>query len=167
MSWVKNKYILLFLIFLLFLIDGQISYLLNSFLNYTVIISSQLFLAALLFMHRSKSYAFVIFTSVTLGLLFDFYYLNHIGVVTLVLPSLSFFTAKLDSRYFINFFSNLVVYLIFVFFFNIFSYFLSFLYGFTAVSLPFFITFNLAPTLVFNILVFSFCRKALKRLFLS
>ncbi|MEX2805711.1 rod shape-determining protein MreD [Streptococcus sp. H31] len=166
-SWVKNKYCLVFLIFILLLVDGQFSYLLNSLFNYYVIISSQLFLAALLFTCHNNSSAFIFFESTVIGLLFDFYYLNHIGVVTLVLPFLTFFIGKLDSRQMTGFFSNLVIYLIFIFFFNILSYFLSFLYGFTDVSLSFFITYNLAPTLVFNILVFFVCQKPLRKLFLD
>jgi rod shape-determining protein MreD len=167
MVFLKNRYFLVFLIFILLLFDGQISFAINSFFSFRIALTSHLFLLGMLYLVHNKSNVFAISTSIFLGLIFDIYYLNIIGVVTIILPILVFFINKINKEFFLNIFQTLLIFIILIFLFDTLGYLISYFYGMTKMTLTYFITYCLAPTFIFNILMYLVFYRFLKKVYLD
>lgn len=153
MAFFKNKYFLLFLLFLLILIDGQLSYLMSSIFSYHVTISSHLLLLAIINFYHDRNKHFVLFSALILGILYDIYYLNRIGLVVFLLPVLIIFTNKITKSIFASNFQTLTYYIIILFLFEVVGESAAVLLGMTTLSIANFIAYSFAPTLIFNVFV--------------
>lgn len=101
------------------LIDGQLSYLMSSIFSYHVTISSHLLLLAIINFYHDRNKHFVLFSALILGILYDIYYLNRIGLVVFLLPVLIIFTNKITKSIFASNFQTLTYYIIILFLFEI------------------------------------------------
>ena len=154
-----------FLLFILMLIDGQLSYLLSSIFSYHLMISSHLFLLGLLYFYHEKDNIFILLSSMVLGIIFDVYYLNIIGIMLVLLPIIVFIISRVSKSFFFGIFQTLVFYIIILFLFEIIGFVLSYLIGMTTMSLPQFITYSFAPTLIYNFLMYLIVHRILKKIF--
>ena len=154
MAFFKNKYFLLFLLFLLMLIDGQLSYLMSSIFSYHVTISSHLLLLAIINFYHDRNKHFVLFSALILGILYDIYYLNRIGLVVFLLPVLIIFTNKITKSIFASNFQTLTYYIIILFLFEVVGESAAVLLGMTTLSIANFIAYSFAPTLIFTVLLY-------------
>ena len=167
MVFFKNKYFLLFLLFLLMLIDGQLSYLMSSIFSYHVTISSHLLLLAIINFYHDRNKHFVLFSALILGILYDIYYLNRIGLVVFLLPVLIIFTNKITKSIFASNFQTLTYYIIILFLFEIVGESAAVLLGMTTLSIANFIAYSFAPTLIFNVLLYLIFQKLFKKVYFN
>ena len=163
----KNNYFLLVLLFLLLLIDGQLSFVMSSIFSYHWTISSHLFLLASLYFYYDKKNIFILMSSMILGIVFDIYYLNMIGLVVFLLPILILLAGKVSKIFFESSFRTLVLFVTVVFTFETVGYFISEFFRMTSITLIHFATYNLAFSLCFNIFIFIISHKILKKIFLK
>ena len=134
------------------LIDGQLSYLMSSIFSYHVTISSHLLLLAIINFYHDRNKHFVLFSALILGILYDIYYLNRIGLVVFLLPVLIIFTNKITKSIFASNFQTLTYYIIILFLFEVVGESAAVLLGMTTLSIANFIAYSFAPTLIFNVL---------------
>lgn len=167
MVFYKNKYFLLLLLFLLMLVDGQMSFVMSSLFSYYFLISSHLFLLAVMYFYHDKNDAFTLWSSIFLGAIFDIYYLNRIGLIVFLLPMLALFISKISKKFFANDYQTLIFYIIILFLFEISGELAAVWLGMTTMSVAHFIAYSFAPSLVFNILLYFIFRNLLKKLFLG
>ena len=141
------------------LIDGQLSYLMSSIFSYHVTISSHLLLLAIINFYHDRNKHFVLFSALILGILYDIYYLNRIGLVVFLLPVLIIFTNKITKSIFASNFQTLTYYIIILFLFEIVGESAAVLLGMTTLSIANFIAYSFAPTLIFNVLLYLIFQK--------
>lgn len=167
MKFYKNKYFLLLLLFLLMLIDGQLSSLASSIFSYHLKVSSHLLLLAVLYFYHDKNKYFMFISSLVLGGIFDIYYLQRIGLVIFLLPILVIFTSKISKNFFVSNFQTLIFYIVILFLFEIVGELGAVLLGMTAMSMTYFIAYCFAPTLIYNILMYLIFQKVFEKVFLE
>ncbi|MGT2803226.1 rod shape-determining protein MreD [Streptococcus henryi] len=165
MAFFKNKYFLTFILFILLILDGQISYFLNSILGYHWHFTSHLFLlASILFaINTSSLFSFLIFA--VFGFLFDSYYLGQLGIMVILLPMFALLFSKITKPYVVHLFPSLFIFIISVFSLDMLGYFFAVFYGMTNFSLGIYIMYSVAPTLILNLVFFSLFQKTFKKLF--
>lgn len=159
-----NKFFLILFLLFLLLLDSQLSFLINSFFDYHFIVSSQTLLLAALFLYKDQNAVFSVSSFLFIGFIFDSYYLNEVGVVTITLPIMLGIAMRFDKRFLKSPFQTLLVYAVLLFFFNISSFALARIYGWDNTSLSQYITYSLSPTLIFNLLVYLVSYRFLKKL---
>ncbi|MGT2926147.1 rod shape-determining protein MreD [Streptococcus cuniculipharyngis] len=150
----KNKWLFPLFLFFLLLIDGQVSYLLSDFLGENSRINSHLILLALLCHLQEDDSPYLYWLYFMLGLIFDLYYVNMFGMASLIFPCLIFLIRKMGYDKEVKFFQGLMVFIIMNFVFEIMIYGLASLYQLTTYPFLLFITYNLAPTLLYNIFLY-------------
>ncbi|HEL1587313.1 TPA: rod shape-determining protein MreD [Streptococcus suis] len=164
----KYRQLILFsplILFVSFLLDGQITHLLGNFTPGIWLVSSQLFFIVALYTIPYFSMISLIAWFSFFGLLYDIYYFNILGMATCIFPLMAFFTAFLLEKIQFRWFSSLSLLVIWTFIFETSSFVLARLFGMTNLSVFIFIMYYLFPTLVFNSLLFVFLNPLLNRLF--
>lgn len=159
---VKHKWVLPFLLLVILLIDGQLSSMMSNALGDDSRINSHLLLLILLGQLREDRSASLYWTYFLLGLIFDIYYVNMIGMASLVLPLLIYCARKVPLMKGNHFFQGLMFFLIMNFTFELSLYALAQIYQLTTYPFIFFVTYNLAPTLLYNILIYVLYQIVLK-----
>jgi len=103
-----------------------------------------------------------------LGIIYDFYYLGvyNLGIATMLYPLTIVIMFKLWKHIPNGPVQRFLVFFILIFFLDFASIGMAYLYQLTAYPLNDFITYNLAPSLIFNILAFLFFQKLLERIYL-
>ncbi len=154
MRYTKFDLIILPVLFLLLLVDGQLSTLLTNFIPGVFSVSTYLlFIGGLYFAHR-VSLPYSLLTFVLLGLVYDLYYLKLVGLATTIFPLLViilyFFFRGVDN----NRWTNVIVLLVLIFHLELVSYLFARLFQLTNLSVFIFVFYNLLPTLVVNFLLF-------------
>ena len=149
------------------LIDGQLSYLMSSIFSYHVTISSHLLLLAIINFYHDRIKHFVLFIALILGILYDIYYLNRIGLVVFLLPVLIIFTNKITKSIFASNFQTLTYYIIILFLFEVVGESAAVLLGMTTLSIANFIAYSFAPTLIFNVLLYLIFQKLFKKVYFN
>lgn len=165
MTFYKNRYVLCFFLFLLMLLDGQLSFLVSSIFSYHLTISSHLLLLALLYFYQDKQQIFIWLTALLLGFLFDIYYLDRVGFVMFLLPFLLSIASKI-TPFVTTTFQTVILYMIVLFLFEFIGEICAILLGMTQHSIAYFVTYSFAPTLLYNIFMYFICHKLFRRVFL-
>lgn len=153
MSRVINFSLFLLSIILSFIIDGFFSILTSQVLPFPFVITSHVLLIFLLFsveLYNGK-WLYVIFFIV--GLIYDSLTFLSLPVSSLIFPLLVFILIR-HSGLLVHFATRFLLIVVFLFIFDFFAYVMGWLYGFTKLSLESFITYNVMPTLVFNLVIF-------------
>ena len=158
---------MLLLLFLLMLIDGQLSFLASSMFSYHLVISSHLLLLAVLYFYHDKNKYFVVISSIVLGGIFDIYYLNRIGLVIFLLPIIIIFTRNIGKNFFVSIFQMLIFYIIVLFLFEIIGELGAIILGMTTISMTHFITYCFGPSLIYNTFMYLLFQKLFKKTFLE
>lgn len=164
MSSTKRCFLIFFVLFILLFWDGQLSFFVNHYLPVRFNVTSQLFLMVIfsiaLFSESSYTFLFLI----PYGFIYDSYYFKAIGIALLLFPTLFYALSRLAKILTINTVGRVILFFLFLFCFECLSFALGHLYGLTSYPLVDFLIYQLSPTLIFNILVFSFLGNLLQRL---
>lgn len=137
-------------LFLLMLLDGQISTLLMNILSLGA--TSRLLLLALVFMSHQKADVRNVLIFACIGFLYDVYYLNLIGIATTLLPVFASVLGPIRKNLRFNLLNFLLLSLIVIFFYELLSYFLAIFIGIGNLDFEKFVVKMLAPTLIWNLL---------------
>ncbi|NQP32467.1 rod shape-determining protein MreD [Streptococcus suis] len=153
------------LLFLMFLIDSQLSSLFSMFSISIFSISGHLLLLAGLYMIDVISLPYSIIMFVLLGIIYDQYYLNILGIASTILPLLLFIIHHFYKWFKRSWFLDLLVFLLMVFYFEFVSYIFGRLFHLTNLSIFIFTFYNLLPSLLVNTGVFCVLRPFFLRIF--
>ena len=170
MSVFKNKPFAVLLAFLLLLLDGRLSLLLRILFHNQFIISSHLLILLFLFYTIIFNPYFVFILAFLLGIIYDFYYLGiyNFGIMTLLFPLIAVVMIKIWKHVSSERpLSRFLVFFILLFFLDFTSIAIAYFYQLTAYPLNDFITYNLAPSLIFNTLAFLLLQKLLEKIYLE
>lgn len=110
------------ILFLLMILDGQITHILTGYSSGTWVPVSHLFLIFLMYsvtQHR-PSYIIIILAAV-LGAIYDSYYLGIYGIATLLFPLIALFIYNIQTTIFTNRWTRLFTTIIIVTAFEVFS----------------------------------------------
>ncbi|WP_277291225.1 rod shape-determining protein MreD [Streptococcus orisratti] len=167
MRLLKNEFFLGLLLFFLMLIDGQVSFLASILTENKIFITSHLFLLVALFYSSGRKKIISVSIFLVLGILYDFYYLNHFGIMLLILFAFFMLARKISYVFLESFFPSLFIFIILLFLVDLLTYFLAVFYNITNFDLMNYVTFSIAPSLVFNLFLFLIARNGLKKIFLE
>lgn len=163
-----NKLIEIFMfpiLFLVLLLDGQLSTLITNWSFGLVAISSHVLLMLAIYYANYVSMAFSLFIFSILGLIYDISYLGLVGIATTIFPlavySIYFFFQGVESRPSFNTLILLVV----VFEFEFISFLFARIFHMTNLSVFIFVFNKLLPSLLFNLLLFLILQPLFGRLF--
>lgn len=154
-----------FLLFLIFLIDGQISTFLTNFLPDSLVVSSYLIVV---FTVLSVSYIplfYGLFLYILLGFLYDISHFGIIGVAILLLPLFYLFIYWVEKKMHHNGFTRFILLIIVLFLLEIVGFLIARLSGLTKLSLFLFVSYDLVPSLVVNSLCFLLLQPVFQRNF--
>ena len=168
MSIFKNKLFVILFAFLMLLVDGHLSLLSRILFQNQFIVSCHFLFIVLLFYTLVFNPYFIFGLACVLGIIYDFYYLGvyNLGIATMLYPLTIVIMFKLWKHIPNGPVQRFLVFFILIFFLDFASIGMAYLYQLTAYPLNDFITYNLAPSLIFNILAFLFFQKLLERIYL-
>ena len=170
MSVFKNKAFAVLLVFLLLLLDGHLSLLSRTLFQSEFIVSSHLLIIFFLFYTIVFNPYFVFILSFILGIIYDFYYLGiyNFGIATLMFPLMVVIMIKawkhISSEQPL---SRFLLFFVLIFILDFASIGIAYFYHLTAYPLNDFVTYNLAPSLIFNMLIFLFLQKLLEKTYIK
>lgn len=145
-----NKWLNPFFLIFLFLADIHLSNLLNQFVDGQFRIISHLFLLVLVYQVRSDKSSLLYWIYALVGFFVDAYYFGTVGLTSFLLPCIIFCLRKIPKFRELSPFYTFLVTLLVNFTFDILLYGLAYVYQLTSYSLPDFIAFSLAPSLLYN-----------------
>ncbi|NQI72889.1 rod shape-determining protein MreD [Streptococcus suis] len=153
------------LLFLMFLIDSQLSSLFSMFSISIFSISGHLLLLAGLYMIDVISLPYSIIMFVLFGIIYDQYYLNILGIASTILPLLLFIIHHFYKSFKRSWFLDLLVFLLMIFYFEFVSYLFARIFHLTNLSIFVFTFYNLLPSLLVNTGIFCTLRPLFLRIF--
>ncbi|EHI73727.1 rod shape-determining protein [Streptococcus criceti] len=163
MKLLKNKWFISVLTFFLLLIDGQLSDLLTTLTGrYAFLRVHLLIIFMFLLLRFLDTDFFAYLLGFILGLIYDSYYLNFIGITFFMLPLLVYLI-KRSKKYFVTPTRSFLAFFLLLFLFEVGCYGLAFLYHLTTYSLLSFVTYQLAETLLLNVIIFVILDKFVHR----
>ncbi|WP_430610502.1 rod shape-determining protein MreD [Enterococcus sp. DIV0876] len=148
------KYMSAIFLFLMMLIDGQLTRLLEKWTQDNYIASAHVLLIALLCAARYLPKNFLIPTALVIGCLYDLYYIGLIGVYTVAFPLIVWVMYMLDKTIYQNIFTMFFGMIIFVTSLEIVTLGIQLLFKIASVNTSFFVSRFLAPTLLLNMILF-------------
>nr|WP_234943972.1 rod shape-determining protein MreD [Streptococcus macacae] len=153
---------------ILLLLDGQISLFFRFLFHGDFVITSHIMIIFLLYYTIFFNPYYVFFLSVSLGIIYDFYYLGiyNLAIATILFPSFIVLTIKAWKHVAPKRLQCFLIYFVSVSMLDLTSIGLAYLYRLTSYPLSDFITYNLAPSLIFNMLLFLLLQKQLKKIYL-
>ena len=152
-------------LFFIFLIDSQLSTLFTTISFSHFSISSHLLLLAGLYLIDLISLPSSLFIFIVLGLIYDQYYLNILGIATTIFPLLIFVIYYFYKSFERNWFVDLLVFLVLIFYFEFVSYLFARIFHLTNLSVFIFTFYNLLPSLIINSVMYCLGRPVFKRFF--
>lgn len=149
----------------IFLLDGQLSTLLTNLIPETASIATYLLFIVGIFtsFYLPLTYNMVLFGC--LGCLYDWYYLNLLGIATTLFPLVIYLVYYFYQNLKFKAITNWVILLVIIFIFEFGSFLLARLFQVTNLSMFIFVFYNLIPTLVFNSVLLLILHPLLKRMF--
>ncbi|MGG6832806.1 UNVERIFIED_CONTAM: rod shape-determining protein MreD [Streptococcus canis] len=152
-----------------FFLDTQLSEIITLYFSGPYGVTSHLFLLVLLlFILSSKSLFLPLILTFFFGLLFDFYYFDFLGLYLLALPITTVFVFWLGKQLSgkMTFGQFILLFLIAIFLVDFLSFFLAQLFHLTYLELSYVMTFQMVPTLIFNVfLAFCFRKKIINQFY--
>lgn len=165
MKILKNQFSLLFFLFLIMILDSQLSFAINNILHFTSIVSTHLMLLGLMYFFKNQSPLFVLITAGILGCLFDSFYLGSLGIATILLPLIFISVIYLPRSVITSWSQGFLVFMLIVFLYEVGGYLLSQFWGIYAGNMVSFISTRFTPTFLANIIIYVLGQKGLKFLF--
>ncbi|MCL2114042.1 rod shape-determining protein MreD [Lactococcus protaetiae] len=141
------------LLFLLLILDGQITHVLTSLSGGTWTPVSHLFLIFLVYSVTQHRSSYIIILAALLGAVYDSYYLGVYGIATLLFPLIALFVYNIESVIFTNRWTRLFTIIIIVTAFEVFSAIITAAFGLSQLNFLNFVVYQLAPTLLLNIIL--------------
>lgn len=141
------------LLFFLLILDGQLTHIFTSFSGGVWTPVSHLFLIFLVYTVTQHRSSYSIILAVLLGAIYDSYYLGIYGIATLLFPLIALFVYNIESVIFTNRWTRLFTIIIIVTAFEVFSAIITASFGFSQLDFLNFVVYQLAPTLVLNIIL--------------
>lgn len=148
----KKLALILGLSFLL-LVDGQIVTLMINVLPDNFELVSHLFLLFMIVLARQLSFWQNIIVFALFGLVYDAYYLNLLGVATVLYPFFAIVLNQVFSTLNLKLLNLMLVQLVMVFVFDLVSYLISWRLGLGGLRFDFFVVQILTPSIIFNLVV--------------
>ncbi|HCE11591.1 MULTISPECIES: rod shape-determining protein MreD [unclassified Enterococcus] len=148
------KYISALFLFVMMLVDGQLTRLLEKWTQDNYIASAHVLLIALLCGARYLPRNFLIPTALVIGCLYDLYYIGLIGIYTVAFPLIVWIMYLLDKTIYQNIFTMFFGMIIFVTSLEIVTLSIQLLFKIASVNTSFFVSRFLAPTLLLNMILF-------------
>ncbi|MGQ7563803.1 rod shape-determining protein MreD [Streptococcus suis] len=164
----RNKWfpiLLLNLSVLIFLLDGQLALLYTNFLPGFLSASSYLLFFYALYVSLQCRFSQTVLPVAILGFLFDIYYLDLIGVATVLFPVLLYFVYYFSDKLSWKFGTLLMMQFVMIFFFEMIGFLLARVFSLSHLSIFIFLFYHLLPTLIINTLIFIFIYPWLGRFF--
>ena len=138
------------ILFLLMILDGQITHILTGVSSGTWVPVSHIFLMYSVTQHRPS---YIIILAAVLGAIYDSYYLGIYGIATLLFPLIALFIYNIQITIFTNRWTRLFTTIIIVTAFEVFSAIIMVAFGFAHLNFINFVVYQLAPTLLLNIIL--------------
>ncbi len=148
----KTALLSLLVVFLIMLLDGQLTTLLMNSLPFDLRIASRLLLLNLIFFSSRKKDVETVLIFLVIGLLYDSYYLNLIGIATTLLPVFASILGGVFRTLKFNLLNFVLMSVILIFSFEVLSYLLAQVVGLGSLRFEVFVVKTLAPTLGYNVL---------------
>lgn len=165
MKYNTLRFLALPILFLFFLLDGQLSTLFTNLSFVTVSISTHLLLLVGLYFIDIIALPSSLLLFALLGIIYDQYYLNVLGIATTIFP-LSFLVVYFFYKSFQrNWLFDLLVFLVMVFYFEFASYLFARIFHLTNLSVFIFTFYKLVPSLLINLTLFAVLRPLFLRVF--
>ncbi|MBO6325723.1 rod shape-determining protein MreD [Enterococcus gallinarum] len=153
----KNTYLKYFagaFFFLMMLLDGQLTRLLERWTQDNYIASAHLLLIAFLCSARYLPKNYLIITALIIGCLYDLYYIGIIGIYAVAFPMIVWIMYILNKTLYQNIFTMFFGMIIFVTGLEMVTLGIQLLFKIATVNTSFFVSRFLAPTLLLNIILF-------------
>jgi rod shape-determining protein MreD len=153
----KNTYLKYFagaFFFLMMLLDGQLTRLLERWTQDNYIASAHLLLIAFLCAARYLPKNYLIITALIIGCLYDLYYIGIIGLYAVAFPLVVWVMYILNKTLYQNVFTMFFGMIIFVTGLEMLTLGIQLLFKIAIVNTSFFVSRFLAPTLLLNIILF-------------
>ncbi|AWN17981.1 rod shape-determining protein MreD [Streptococcus sobrinus] len=164
MKLLKNKLFITLMGFVVLLIDGQLSDLITTLAGRTVLLQVHLLLIfSFLLLRFLDTDFFTYLLALVLGLIYDSYYLNFIGVAFFMLP-IFVYLLKRGRSFFITPTRSALGFFLLIFVYEVGAYGLAYLFHLTTYNPLSFVTYQLVITLVFNTLLFIFLDKIVHKI---
>ncbi|EEV34101.1 rod shape-determining protein MreD [Enterococcus gallinarum] len=153
----KNTYLKYFagaFFFLMMLLDGQLTRLLERWTQDNYIASAHLLLIAFLCGARYLPKNYLIIIALIIGCLYDLYYIGIIGIYAVAFPMIVWIMYILNKTLYQNIFTMFFGMIIFVTGLEMVTLGIQLLFKIATVNTSFFVSRFLAPTLLLNIILF-------------
>ncbi|AQP54019.1 rod shape-determining protein MreD [Vagococcus penaei] len=157
-------YALPFIFFFLMLFDGHLSSIILTIFAVPMSFTSNLLLMMMMFATFQMSKSYMISWALVMGLLYDSYYYNVIGINFVLFPLLVWFMYLLFERVVPNTFTIILAFILFVTALSVGRVILLSLFKLTDTTILDYLTRTLAPTLVVNLILIIILVGPLKKL---
>ncbi|KAF1293724.1 rod shape-determining protein MreD [Candidatus Enterococcus leclercqii] len=152
-------------LFLLMLLDTQITRLFDTATQHVYLANAHLFLIGLMVCCMTLSKRYMMITGVVLGVLFDCYYIGAIGIYTVAMPFVIWLMYLLSKVLYRNIFTMFFGTIILVTAYELVVVLIQQLFNLTNISMNFFVARFLGPTLLLNLLLFILFIYPFKKIF--
>ena len=155
-------YFLLFVFFLL--LDGQLSLFLTAMLPVKWQFHSHLLLLMFLFASLDLTELELFIQAFILGVLYDLYYLDTLGVTTLLFPVVILALCSVNDILLYSSWTRMISVFILIFTFEMIMIGIQYLLGISSQTLDSFILYSLVPSLIANLILFVFLQPMCKKI---
>lgn len=151
--------------FFLMLIDAHITSFFTNLNHNTSIWQSEWLLLLMLFAAGKLPQRYMLLSALTIGVLFDIYYLGLIGVYAVALPFTVWLMYVFHAIYYQNLMTLFFSWIVSLTMVQLITLGIQLLFKITTIKGEFFVTNSFAPTLILNIIYFALLMFPLKKLF--
>ncbi|MGY3729968.1 rod shape-determining protein MreD [Lactococcus termiticola] len=165
MSRFSLQFIEPIMLFLLLLIDGQLTQVLGHLMSGPYLPVSHLVLIFLIYAVTCHRQSYLVFLGIFLGLVYDAYFIGVYGIASLLFPIIALFLYNIQTVVFTNRWTRLFTVIIVVAAFEVLSAVLAGIAGIGTHDVLGLIAYQLAPSLLINIVFALLLQAALERLY--
>ncbi|MDY5636330.1 MAG: rod shape-determining protein MreD [Streptococcus orisratti] len=148
-----SNYLAPIVLFTVFLLDAQISTLLSNLAPSTVSITSHLLLIVGMYIIDKINLTYTIILFSMLGIVYDIYYLNILGISTTLFPLIIYMVYYFTTNVHLNRWTSLMILGVMIFGFEFTSFVLARLFQLTNLSMFIFVVYKLLPSLLYNLFI--------------
>ncbi|MFC4653102.1 rod shape-determining protein MreD [Lactococcus nasutitermitis] len=153
------------LLFFLLLLDGQLTHLFTVLSAGTLTPVCHLTLIFLVYTSTQHRHSYMVFLALFLGIVYDSYFLGIYGIASLLIPLIALFVYNIQNVIFTNRWTRLFSIIIIVTTFEVASAIIVSAFGFSQLNFSDFVVYQLAPTLLLNILLAVVLQSPLEHLY--
>lgn len=133
------------------LLDGQLTQLMSNLSGGTLTPVSHLLLIFMIYSVTQHRHSYVVIVALIIGIIYDSYYLGIYGIAALLLPLIALFVYNIQSTVFTNRWTRLFTIIIIVTVFEVGQAVIISAFGFSQLNFIDFVVYQLAPTLLLNV----------------